>query len=180
LKDSKAKLIGIEPNDMAVSFAQKHYGKFAEFKVGDALNIPLKDSSGDVAIFFDVIEHVPSGTEKQALKEINRILKKGGTLLLSTPNSHLLTNLFDPAWYFGHRHYQFTKLEKIVEECGFKVQSHVVRGGIISVFYMFWFYTMKWIFQVKNPRSRLLEKMEDNAYNSDNGIFTHYLVAKAK
>lgn len=46
--------------------------------------IPLKDSSFDLAVMLDVIEHVPKA--QYLLKEISRVLRPSGLLLLSTPN----------------------------------------------------------------------------------------------
>ena len=43
-------------------------------------------------------------TERKALEEIKRVLKKDGNLFISTPANNF-SNFFDPAWYFGHRHY---------------------------------------------------------------------------
>ncbi len=46
--------------------------------------IPLKDSSIDILIAGEIIEHMFNPT--RFLSEINRVLKKGGLLILSTPN----------------------------------------------------------------------------------------------
>lgn len=178
LLGSGAKLTGIEPNSDAVEFATKRMGKKAEFILGDALSLPLANESTDIVLFFDVIEHVPSRQELNALKEINRVLKKRGTLLLSTPNDHFINNILDPAWYFGHRHYSFKKLSAFLKKSGFKIQYSGKRGGVLSLLYMIWFYILTTIFKIPQPRNNLFENLYDFSYESDTGFVTHYIMAK--
>ena len=96
LKADCKEVVGIEPEEKLFYEAQKEVPK-AIFKKGSALKIPAKDKSFDLAVMFDVIEHIPKGTEKIALKEIKRVLKHGGNLVLSTPLNFWLSNLMDPA-----------------------------------------------------------------------------------
>ncbi len=176
LVKSKALLIGIEPNKEAVSFAQVNIGSGVEFKVGSALEIPLLNKTADMVLFFDVIEHLPKGSEKKALNEINRVLKKNGVLLLTTPNSHFLNNILDPAWYFGHRHYKKNKITNLLRRSGFKVLNYQIKGDIFSVIYVLWFYFNKWILKLK-PKNGLLEKLDDKGYQKSS-IATIFLKAK--
>ena len=54
------------------------------FTISDVTGITLSDNTFD-KVLFEVIEHVPSGTEHKALQEITGVLKPGGTLALSLP-----------------------------------------------------------------------------------------------
>ncbi len=58
--------------------------------IGEGLSLPLTDSLFDIVICTEVIEHVVE--VRQLIKEINRVLKKGGKLILSTPNLVSLGN----------------------------------------------------------------------------------------
>ena len=49
--------------------------------VGDARNMPFSDASMDVILITQVLEHVPEPIA--VISEIRRVLKPGGTLLLS-------------------------------------------------------------------------------------------------
>ncbi len=60
-----------------------------EFRVADALMLPLDAKSADVFISLETIEHLPD--DVAFIKEISRILRPGGLLLCSTPN-RTLTN----------------------------------------------------------------------------------------
>lgn len=57
--------------------------------VGNALSLPFPDASFDKIICSEVLEHIPD--YGQALNEIHRILKPGGTLAVSVPR-------FWPEW----------------------------------------------------------------------------------
>jgi SAM-dependent methyltransferase len=58
--------------------------------VGNGLKLPFADASFDIVICTEVIEHVTE--TRQLIKEINRVLKKEGKLILSTPNLVSLGN----------------------------------------------------------------------------------------
>lgn len=51
---------------------------------GDAGNLPFHDAAMDVVVSFETIEHVPNAAAMVA--EVRRVLKPGGSLVLSTPN----------------------------------------------------------------------------------------------
>lgn len=171
------KIIGVEPHSKALEFAQKQV-KGAVFKLGDAANIPVENESADIVGLYDVIEHVPVNTEEQVFKEINRITKKGGTLLLSTPYQHPVAMFLDLAWYFGHRHYSKQQITVFLNQAGFEVQQIETRGSFFSSFFLFWFYIMKRIFGQTHPRSDLLEKLDDQGY--DTGKITDIFLVATK
>ncbi len=176
IKLNPKRLIGIELDKSAVDFAKIQVKK-AEFLVGSALDIPVSKNFADIVILFDVIEHVPRGTEEQVLSEINRILKKGGILLFSTPNQHILSNFLDIAWYFGHRHYTPEKIKGMLGKKGFEVKSIESRGSIFSSIYLIWFYIAKRIFNNSMPRNKFLERLDDEGYKKGD-LTDIFLVAK--
>ncbi len=55
------------------------------FLAGDATALPLADGRLDAVTMFDLIEHVPD--DRAAMAEAWRVLRPGGVLLLSTPES---------------------------------------------------------------------------------------------
>ena len=91
----------------------------------------------DLALMFEVIEHIPAHPVK-VMKKINHILKKKGILLMSTPN---MMNSFNrvgfikgvepfPVYNYddkttkGHfREYSKKEIEYILERAGFKIES---------------------------------------------------------
>lgn len=175
-RDKLKRAVGVDSYEEAVKFA-KQYLSFAEFYVSEASSLPLKNESADFVTMFDVIEHVPKREEPKTLKETMRVLKKGGKLFLSTPNFHPATNLLDPAWYLGHRHYTPEKIKALIEDAGFKRVELETRGGRWSIIYMLWFYITKWILRKPNPRDKYLEEKDDKDHSKP-GFFTIFLTAE--
>jgi len=170
------KIIGIEPNRAAVEFSRKNVSG-AEFHVSTADKLPVANGSVDIVSMFDVIEHVPINGEVDAFREVYRVLKKDGVLVLTTPNNNWITNLLDPAWYLGHRHYKPRDLTKLVEKAGLNVRKTEVKGDIWSSIYFIWLYISKWIFGKTLPRNSWIEMKENDGYKSP-GIFTLFLEAR--
>lgn len=180
LVDRTVRIVGIEPDKKAVMFSNKEI-KGAKFLVGDALNLPVKDGYADIATLFDVIEHVPENTENVVLSEVNRVLKSNGLLFLSTPNSNIFMNLLDPAYYFGHRHYKFEKLERLLKDNGFKILEATIKGGFWFSFYLIWLYITKRVTGNFLPRNRFLESKEASEFlSNEKGLHTHFIVVQKK
>jgi len=176
--EKSIKIIGVEPDQNAVTFSNKNI-KNAQFKIGDALNLPVKDKYADIITLFDVIEHVPKNTELETLAEANRILKSKGLLFLSTPNSNFFMNLLDPAFYFGHRHYKFSELKNFLSKSGFKVIKSTIKGGYWFSFYLIWLYITKRMTGNFLPRNKFLENKEAGEFLGNKiGLHTHFIVAQ--
>lgn len=126
--------------------------------------LPFKDEEFDVVTFWDVIEHIPVDNELPTLKEINRILKKGGYLFLATVNKNLWSDLLDPAYYLaGHRHYTQKSLTDMLRQTGFKAEEVRTGGSFFSSFYALSFYFFKHILRMKMPTIAWVErKMEED------------------
>lgn len=131
------------------------------FKNGSALKIPLENVSVDVVVASELIEHLPKETEKVFFREINRVLVKNGKLFLSTPNADWRTKIFDPAWYFGHRHYDYRNLSKIASENNFKMSSYRVLGSWWNLGGLLNMYLSKWVFHRRKFFENFFEKKEE-------------------
>jgi SAM-dependent methyltransferase len=75
--------------------------------VSDITNIPIDDQSFDNVLCSEVLEHVPDSVA--ALKELTRILKKNGRLILTAPflmpthqAPYYFTSGFSRYWYIHH------------------------------------------------------------------------------
>lgn len=145
------KLTSLEVEKEALEVAREA-GIKSRLVHGSILSAPFPDGSFDVVTMWAVLEHLPEGTENTALSEINRVLKKGGRLFLSTPNYHWLNNILDPAYFLvNHRHYREPVLASLLEDNGFKVEKLEVKGGIISSLSGIMFYVFKYLFRRKMP-----------------------------
>ena len=81
--------------------------------VSDIISIPLDSNSVDVILCTEVLEHVPDPIS--ALKEMSRLLKSGGEIVITTPlGSHIHQEPFH--YYGGYTPYFY---KKFLEEFGF-------------------------------------------------------------
>jgi SAM-dependent methyltransferase len=81
---------------------------------GDITNIPFPDNYFDKAVSIDVIEEVEN--DELAIKELHRVLKPNGMLILHTPNSaqsHILAEFPDNP-YHVRRGYKKDELKKLL------------------------------------------------------------------
>jgi SAM-dependent methyltransferase len=99
---------------------------------GSATELPFSDESFDAACMFDVIEHLPRGSEDTVLREAHRVLRRNGKLYFSTPHASVLHTPLDPVWSFGHRHYRRSTIRRLLQSSGFTVERLFVAGGAIE------------------------------------------------
>lgn len=129
-------IIGIDIKNYMSDFYKRF--KFIEKDIFDS---GLPDKSFDIILSFDVIEHMDN--PNKILKEMKRLLKKNGIIILSTPNKYRLFSA--PLVYFGIRkfpycidkekkeiypefwhikEYSSRDLKTLVINIGFKIISH--------------------------------------------------------
>lgn len=111
-------------------------GVDAELKVGSATRLPFKKNFFDDVICFHVIEHVKE--DEKAIREIHRVLRKGGVLHLRVPHIHNLHTKFHmmigaryPYTDRTHvREYEKKQVADLIAANGFKIKS-VSQSGFI-------------------------------------------------
>ncbi|MBC7630840.1 bifunctional 2-polyprenyl-6-hydroxyphenol methylase/3-demethylubiquinol 3-O-methyltransferase UbiG [Aeromicrobium sp.] len=86
----------------------------------DATKLPLPDDHFDLAISFDVLEHIED--DATVAQEIKRVLKPGGSVLIAVPADPRLWSDHDVA--VSHvRRYTRESLSKLFEEAGFTIEE---------------------------------------------------------
>lgn len=87
---------------------------------GDACRLPLGSSTVDLIMAFDVLEHLRD--DDQALREMHRVLRPGGSALIAVPADPALWSAHDEA--VGHvRRYTREGLASIAEMAGLRVRT---------------------------------------------------------
>jgi 2-polyprenyl-3-methyl-5-hydroxy-6-metoxy-1,4-benzoquinol methylase len=85
------KVTGVDVDEAAVKNANDIYSSSnLEFLRGSCQKIPLGDSSVDVVISFETLEHIVEHDD--FLKEIKRVLCPDGILIMSTPDTDIYSN----------------------------------------------------------------------------------------
>lgn len=149
-KRISCEIIGIDSKEKSLREARKNLPSFKFLKASLLEKLPFKKQEFNTIVMFDVIEHLPKGSEKKALKQLNRVLKKGGYLIVSTMHSTHL-NFLDPAWYFGHRHYSKDELSSLIVKAGFKVRKINLIGDFWWELDTILLYVSKYIFRKEYP-----------------------------
>lgn len=99
----------------------KQRGLSANLFVGDVTDIKLPSEKFDAVFVFDVLHHVPEW--RTALKEINRVLKSGGVLLVQEPRKKALDGIerFFKIHHPEESRFEWPEFIEGLDESGFRV-----------------------------------------------------------
>lgn len=136
------KLTGTDYSKIGLKKAREHLGKKIPLYQGDLMKeLPFKNGQFDKATMSEVAEHLPD--DVKGLKEVHRVLKKGGTLVLTVPchnyplfwdpinwvlehtiGTHVRSGFFAGLWNQHERLYKPEGIRKVVEKAGFTVEQY--------------------------------------------------------
>lgn len=111
-----AGVVGLDNNEEAVRFCAEM--GLGEVRLGDICALPFANSSFDLILATDVIEHVED--ERLALREIARVLRPGGKVLITVPAFDILWGLQDRVAHHFRR-YRLRPLRGQIEQAGLRL-----------------------------------------------------------
>ena len=81
-------VVGIDIDGPTIAHASARYGDRARvrFIEGSCTELPLPDTSIDVVVSFETIEHLREADQPRMLAEFARVLVAGGLVVISSPN----------------------------------------------------------------------------------------------
>lgn len=91
----RARIVGVDYYKSAIDYANKKKGKI-KFVYGDVHKLPFGNNSFDIACAIETLEHLEN--PKTALKEIYRVLKPKGYLLIGQDTDSFLFRIIWFAW----------------------------------------------------------------------------------
>jgi len=106
---------------------------------GDAESLPFKDSSFDIILMTEVVEHLLDYAK--ALYEVRRVLKRGGVFIVSVPNRDWASYDFydkirNHTWQPVDDHYfRFEEITGLLARNGFRIEKY---RGLDNLFYYGW------------------------------------------
>jgi 2-polyprenyl-3-methyl-5-hydroxy-6-metoxy-1,4-benzoquinol methylase len=129
---------GVELNKWLAEWGMKRYD-LKNVKAGTLEAAEWKDNFFDYLTMWDVLEHVPD--PMTTLKEMNRITKKNGYVVISYPDfSSILAKLFGRKWWFLLSHHIFyftpTTMEAMLKKAGFRVVTDKMHWQDLKLTYM--------------------------------------------
>ena len=97
--EAGAKIAGLDYSEAAVQLTKQTLADVegADIRHGDVTELPWPDDSFDRAILADVIEHLDPDQADAGLRELRRVLKPGGMLLVHTAPNRLFRRFAWPA-----------------------------------------------------------------------------------
>jgi ubiquinone/menaquinone biosynthesis C-methylase UbiE len=150
LVDKAEETYGVDNNPEAIAAAKRKH-KGVKFVLAKGERLPFKDDFFDAVVMGEVLEHVED--ERKTLNEVYRVLKPGGTLILSVPHKGLFgfIDSFNLKFHFPrlyrlwkgknyspeiykiqpwHRHYSLRDLTRLFGKRFAIRKTH--RGGLIA------------------------------------------------
>lgn len=109
---------GVDLSEEALSFCKKR--GLINVKRGEAEHLPFENNTFDVVCVLDVLEHVD---DKLAVREIRRVLKNSGFIVVTVPAFWWLWSKWDDVLHHKRR-YTKKQLKEILVQEGFVVQRN--------------------------------------------------------
>jgi SAM-dependent methyltransferase len=123
LAQAAQSVIGVDIAPEAVEFARRNYqSENLSFELASGAALPHEDSSFDLVVAFEVIEHIENWLD--FLKEARRVLAPTGQFIVSTPNKRYYTESRGPEGANPYHVHEFTFDEFRQELCA--VFPHVL------------------------------------------------------
>ena len=82
-------VFGIDLREGALEYAKKSCdSKNIKFIAGNVVKLPFEENFFDGAVSFETIEHLNESDQETFLSELNRVVKPGGKIIISTPDKN--------------------------------------------------------------------------------------------
>lgn len=108
---------GIDVSNTALNFCIKR--GISRIAQADAMSLPFKDDSIDIALSCEVIDHATIDP-RITLKEIYRICKKEGWVIISDVSFEFLKSEHDKVYHTKHR-FNKKEMSRLITDAGFKI-----------------------------------------------------------
>ncbi len=134
-KRGVSNFIGIDVSSEMIVEAKKEFALMGissdKVKIGDAVSLDFRNNVFDKLIASEVIEHIPKVSK--AVSEMNRVIKLGGHLVITTPNRNSWYGFDRIVYKAGLKLFRkkdkhpydewktFSEIKFLLEENGFKV-----------------------------------------------------------
>jgi len=128
---------GIDVSEYAIQVAKEKFPDDKFFACEAEKDLPFPEDYFDIVLCNDVFEHLES--PGKAIKNIHRVMKKGGLLLATTPNLNLFRKTFLKSIDKNEYHismYRHRDMLGELEKAGFKIVDHWTSITTFRLFFL--------------------------------------------
>lgn len=118
---------GVDLSPLAVITTKRRGGRVIQ---GNLLGLPYANASFDVITSFDVLYHAWIQDDGQAVRELARVLKPGGLILVKVPALKILWGAHDEAVHSRHR-YTRGEVEALLERAGLRLVRSTYANSLL-------------------------------------------------
>jgi len=108
---------GVDLSEDALAFCRER--GLDKVRLGAGEELPYEDGTFDLVTAFDVVEHMDD--DLAGLREMRRVLRPGGRVLLFVPTFMFLWGLQDDVSNHRRR-YRLPELRRVLEQAGFEIE----------------------------------------------------------
>ena len=108
---------GVDISNDALAFCRER--GLDQVKLGAGEELPYDDGTFDLVTAFDVVEHMDD--DLAGLREMRRVLRPGGRVLLFVPTFMFLWGVQDDVSNHRRR-YRLSELRRVLEQAGFEIE----------------------------------------------------------
>ncbi|MBI3817181.1 MAG: class I SAM-dependent methyltransferase [Planctomycetes bacterium] len=134
-------ITGVDGSEIALSFNRKR--GIAKLGRASLPNLPFRDGAFDVVTIFDVLYHRAVGDDAAAARELFRVLKPGGTIVVTDSALPCLTGPHDVSMH-GTRRYTRRSISNLLQNAGFSVDRSSYMNSLLSPVSIPWRLLQKW------------------------------------
>ena len=128
-------VVGLDLAPEALALARRH--GLEGLVRGSITALPFASESFDLVVSFDVLYHLWVGNDQVALKELARVLKPGGYLLMRVPAFEFLRGPHDRV-VFTRRRYTAGEVARLVRSAGLTVERLTYANSVLFIPALVW------------------------------------------